>query len=141
VDALLAALQDPHHWVRAVAAESLGRLGDRRAIHPLLERLKDAQEDRDVRARAAESLGQLEAADAVAPLIAVLNHTVWYVRYQSVIALGRIGDPAAVPALEHTARYDPDHSVRDAARQVLQRIAPADAEDRNSSTTTLQETS
>ena len=122
VDCLLPALQDPHHWVRALAADSLGRLNERRAIGPLLERLNDANEDRDVRARAAESLGRLAATESVEPLIAALNHTVWYVRYQSVIALGRIGDLAAISALEHTARWDPDYSVRDAARQTVQEL-------------------
>lgn len=35
VEPLIDALQDEDEWVRSVAARSLGRLGDRRAVDPL----------------------------------------------------------------------------------------------------------
>ena len=122
VQPLLAALHDGNHLVRSSAAESLGKLGDEQSTVPLIEILKDTQEDRDVRARAAEALGHLKATEAVEPLIAALDDIVWRVRYQAVIALGRIGDPAAKDALTNAAQYDPDPSARAAAQESLKRL-------------------
>ncbi len=49
----------------------LGKLGDKRAVLPLIEALKD--EDEDVRKEAAEALGELEDKRAVVPLIEALK--------------------------------------------------------------------
>ena len=122
VQTLLDVLRDGNHLVRSSAAESLGKLGDGQSTLPLIEILRDTEEDRDVRARAAEALGRLEAAEAVQPLIAALDDIVWRVRYQAVIALGRIGDPAAKDALSNAAQYDPDPSARAAAQEALKKI-------------------
>ena len=122
VPCLLAALKDDNAMVRAAAAASLGPLGDREAVKPLSKLLGDVQEDRDVRSRAAESLGQLRAEEAVPALIAALDDTVWHVRLHAVDALGCIGDPQTRSALENTARYDPNFSVRDAAHDALQQM-------------------
>jgi HEAT repeat protein len=119
VPALLKTLRDGNHLVRSSAAESLGKLGDAQAATPLIEILKDTEEDRDVRARAAEALGRLEAREAVQPLIAALDDIVWRTRYQAIVALGRIGDPAAREALSNAAQYDPDYPTRIAAQEAL----------------------
>ena len=57
---LLTALRDPNLVVRTRAAESLGEIGDPAAVTPLIERLGDRAEVRDVRTRAAEALGRLD---------------------------------------------------------------------------------
>ena len=119
---LLNALQDPSHLVRVRAAESLGKIGDERAVKPLVEALNRGEEHPDVRASAAEALGQLKAAEAVEPLTDSLASTVWYVRYQAVVALGRIGHPSARDAVTQVVRYDPDFSVRAVAREVLPKL-------------------
>jgi HEAT repeat protein len=119
---LLSALKDPSHLVRSRAAEALGKVGDNRAVMPLIDVLNDAAEDPDVLSRAAEALGRLRAGEAVEPLMDLLTNMVWYVRYQAVVALGRIGEPAARGALAQAIRYDPDFSVRAAARQSLQQL-------------------
>jgi len=124
VSCLLAALQDENAMVCAAAAAALGRIGDRSAVAPLVELLRDTQEDRDVRSRAAEALGQLHAAEAVPALTAALNDTVWHVRLHAANALGTIVAPEARTALENAARYDPDFTVRQAALAALQQTEP-----------------
>jgi HEAT repeat protein len=119
---LLEALQDGNHLVRSRAAEALGKIGGAAAVGPLIAIMKKPQEDRDVRARAAEALGRLRSAEAVEPLTQALNDIVWRVRYQAVIALGLIADPAAETALVDAARYDPDFRVREAAQSALQQL-------------------
>jgi HEAT repeat protein len=119
---LLTALEDPNYLVRSRAAEALGNIGDDRAVRPLMDALKRGAEYPEVRSRAAEALGQLKATEAVEPLTESLTGMVWNVRYQAVIALGRIGDPAARDAVEQVVRYDPNFSVRAVAREALQEL-------------------
>jgi hypothetical protein len=54
VNAMIGAANDPEPTVRASAVKSLGTIGDRRALMPLVTRLKD--EVRTVRSAAAEAL-------------------------------------------------------------------------------------
>jgi hypothetical protein len=54
VNALIGAINDPEPTVRAVAVRSLGAIGDRRAIMPVVSRLRD--KIRVVRVSAAEAL-------------------------------------------------------------------------------------
>jgi HEAT repeat protein len=124
---LLAALQDGNFLVRSRAAESLGKLDDRQAAGPLIAVLRNPAEDREVRSAAAEALGRLQAPEAVEALIGALNDIAWHVRYQALVALGRIADPASREALEQAARYDPELSNRAVARESLERL-PAGAE-------------
>jgi HEAT repeat protein len=119
---LLDVLQDGNHLVRSEAAESLGKLGSPEAVDPLIAIIRKPQEDRDVRARAAQALGRLQARQAVEPLVQALDDIVWRVRYQAVVALGRIGDPSARAALAEAARYDPDFGVRQVAQEALQQL-------------------
>ncbi|MFW6107878.1 MAG: HEAT repeat domain-containing protein, partial [bacterium] len=66
VDRQIELLKTGNDWARAVAAGSLGELGDRRAVGPLIKALVD----RTVRVRvaAAASLARLGDARAVGPL-------------------------------------------------------------------------
>ena len=62
--------EGPETGVRAGAAESLGKLGDKTAVQPLIAALKD---DKEVRSYAAESLGELGDKAAVQSLIPALK--------------------------------------------------------------------
>ncbi len=84
----------------AKIAESLGQLGDAKAAQALL-RLARAQE-MTVRLAAVQSLGQLRAAEAVPELSHIIDGDAPpLVVKKAVMALGQIGDPAGIPALQH----------------------------------------
>jgi HEAT repeat protein len=83
--------------VRAIAAATLGNIGDAKAVDPLIEALKDA--DDDVRERAAEALGKIGDAKAVDPLIEALKDASGEVRWRAARALVEIGDAKAVDPL------------------------------------------
>jgi len=120
---LLDALNDADRRVRSRAAEALGNIGGSDAVEPLIEALEKDGEDWEVRASVAEALGMLKDARATPSLVASLVDMVSHVRYQAAVALGEIGGgPDVVAALESTAQYDADLTVRDAARQSLQKI-------------------
>ena len=120
-----AALADPHPGVREVAALTLGRLGDGRSVEALvselrsphgstgciLEALREAGHPRAVPALAAhvrsssgarsetaiEALGETRSTDAVPVLVECLSNP--GIAQNACLALGKMGDPAAVPAL------------------------------------------
>ncbi len=76
---------------------ALGRLGDGRAVEPLLACLDDV--NANVRAAPAEALGRLGDERAVAPLIACSRDGGRDLREAAVIALGRLGTPQALTVL------------------------------------------
>ncbi len=86
--------------LRACVADALGRLGDIRAVEPLIRVFGDV--DEDVRSSAAASLGQIGDVRAVEPLVHALDDKHWVVRRSAVFALGQIGDARAVEPLIRT---------------------------------------
>ena len=81
---------------RQHAVESLGALGDVRAVAPLLLVLQDRGEESEVRAASAEALGKLGDLRAVEGLLraATDRKEKWSVREQARAALLRLGAPA-----------------------------------------------
>ena len=88
------------HWIehlgneawdmRIAACTELGRLGDKRAVPPLIERLAD--EAWDVRIAASTALGRLGDKRAVPPLIGQLGTEVWDIRNAAGAALAQLGE-------------------------------------------------
>ena len=117
--ALVDALKDTSWQVREEAATTLGKLGDRAAIHPLVEAMDDPYWQ--VRLKATRSLGKLKAAEAMEVLTQTLSHAVSNLRKEVAIALGEIGNLAAVPYLEE-ALNDPDPDVRKMCRLALSQL-------------------
>ena len=68
---MISALGDKERYVRRAAAEALGKLGDVRAVEPLISVLGDI--DADACRMAAESLGKFGDKRAVGPLITALE--------------------------------------------------------------------
>ena len=100
-------MEDVFIPVQERAAEALGKLGDARAVEPLLARLEDEYEW--VRERAAEALGKLGDVRAVEPLLARLEDEERLVRdraHKSLIAIlnhnAPSPEPAAVPCEPQT---------------------------------------
>lgn len=85
----------------AKIAAALGNIGDPRA-GPALLRLARASDD-SVRLAAVEALGQVRSRDAVAELSHLVDDPAAppILTKKAIVSLGEIGDPSAIPALEH----------------------------------------
>jgi len=138
-------LGDEDAGVRRRATEALGRLGDGRAVRPLIAALRDrdkevrravtkslkwfdeaipslttalGNDNRDIRQVAAEALGQLGNARAVEPLVAALQEELdWGMRRAVIRALGLIWGLKEVIDLG-----DEDADVRCRAAEALGRL-------------------
>jgi HEAT repeat protein len=96
-DAHIASLTAPGWKARWQAAQTLGELGDPRAVQPLIKTLGD--DNQWVRIVTAEALGLIGDQKAIPALISGLDDENIWVRRASVVALGQIGDPRAIPPL------------------------------------------
>ncbi len=177
VDELIRQLQSGNRDERREAAIELGKLGDPKAVRPLLGIVRNSYEDIDVRIAATRSVAKIGDLNAIPDLLDVygvcteklekpillaigqilgrtspdddnsreiysralntLIHLVQddrsnlplRVRYDmsdraeaAAEALGRTGDPKAIPVLITALQSHPDMSVRKAARESLQRF-------------------
>jgi HEAT repeat protein len=144
--ALLKALEHENHRVRRVAAESLGRLGNVRAVDSLAVALRDEDkqvyysaavalaklgeaglnalvlalrdENSRVQITALETLGRFGHAQSVEPMAGMLKAENPEVRTAAANALGKLGYKAAVEPLV-ISLHDKDRGVRFAAATAL----------------------
>ena len=90
-------------YVPAIAATALGKIGDERAVEPLIKALTDtetlSERSQSVRCTAAWALGEIGGDRAIEALIKVLVDYRNEVRASAAIALGKIGDKRAVEPL------------------------------------------
>jgi HEAT repeat protein len=128
-------LNDKETGVRAAAAVALGEIGDDSAVQSLSQILSGQSEKKKkskgasnefVMRAAARSLGQIKSRSGVSVLIATLTNDANEndVRREAATALGLIGDPAAVPALQ-AAFTSKDPYLSEAARDALRRLRAA----------------
>jgi len=115
VEGLISALKDKDPMVRGDAAEALGKIGDSRAVEPLIEVLNDI-----VEFIAIESLRKI-GEPAVEPLIKALKNKDTLIRSGAVRALGEIRDKRAIEPLTEALKYG-DMFVRSAAVGALEKI-------------------
>lgn len=94
VTPLITALRDKDEMVRAWAAHRLGEIGDKRAVKPLINAIKDKRVGVD----AARALGEI-GEPAVGHLITALRDKDEDMRLLAAIALGQIGEPAVTPLI------------------------------------------
>ena len=126
--ALLDALRDAAWRVREESASTLGKL---RALAPeanVSQALVDALADGywQVRLQAARALGRWRAVHAVDALAALFAHPISNLRKEAALALGEIGQAAALPTLRN-AQSDGDPEVVKAVRIALAQIEGARA--------------
>lgn len=106
--------------IRERAAALVAHLANRTALPSLLRLLETEQ------VPAINALAQLADSSAVEPLIQVARQRAPYQRDVVISALGRIGDPAAVPALLQMLEEAPSRSCKNAFEKALIAIgAPA----------------
>jgi hypothetical protein len=114
--------------MRQTAARMLGRIGDRRAVAPLLAVLRDRAANRQVRVQAAQSLGMLKAPEAYEPLLQVLEDRddIGAVRGSSMEALLRL-DARRAYGRALSALDDADPTVRGLVARGLRTYGDAQA--------------
>ncbi|HLQ68241.1 MAG TPA: M56 family metallopeptidase [Gemmatimonadales bacterium] len=117
--ALIGRLKDENAGVRRAAVQSLGHLGDLRAVQPLIAVLADS--DADVRAAAADALGDLEDPRAIGPIAALLRDPVADVKHNALGALSR-WDRGVPTASVAALLDDPDAGVRHEAVDLLDHL-------------------
>jgi HEAT repeat protein len=111
-----------HSVVRAAAAESLGQLGDTRAVDALIYAIRDPMAEAS--AEAVRALATLNDRRAVSPLIDIVRNSWGFflpiVRRAAVLALAKLGGPEATAELrEVAANNGEDPIIRQAAQQAI----------------------
>ena len=95
-DSLISALRNGDINARREAAQALINIGDT---------------DRD-----------LATSEDLAPLLEALNDSEDDVRYFSTVALGKLGDAAALPKLKEIEQHDASELVRQGAKTAIERL-------------------
>lgn len=125
--------RDKKPSVRAAAAIALGEIGDAAAVSALTQiiagggskkqKSKGDEEEFVVRS-AVRSLGQIGSRTAVSVLIGALENESNSIdtRREAAIALGRLGDTAALPALNAAFQANADPYLSEAARIAVRQI-------------------
>jgi len=111
-----------HHPIPSVppmAAEALGKIGDKRAVEPLIDILKTSR-DPGLLEAAAEALGNLKDSRAVPALARLMKEATIPVRLKAVAALGKIDGIEAREMLKDIMASDPSRSARNEAQKVLE---------------------
>ena len=134
VTPLINALTDNNSTVRRFAISSLGRIRDPRAIDVLIPFLQD--EEVDMRCAAVVALGELglgEERFSTPPvqIIEALMSSIWdtdrAVCSAAVVALGRIGNPHAISALNELAEATESEWIRRYISEALHQIEEQNA--------------
>src|SRR5262249_33686103 len=100
--------------LRALAAIGLGLAHDKRAILPLDEVARSVDAGNAARAAAAFALGELGAHEATGVLMSLAQGTEVLPRQAALLALGRLGGPAA-PSIIADGVLAADPAVRESA--------------------------
>ncbi|MGA1473835.1 MAG: HEAT repeat domain-containing protein [Prochlorothrix sp.] len=121
VDLLIGAAQDDDAAVRAIAMEALAGFLEDRIAPVFVQGLKDVSAQ--VRQRAIAGVGLRATASEVPQLLQALQPLLWDVNLgvacQAAIALGRLGQPAAVSMLVEVLEQPTAPALQDAALQSL----------------------
>lgn len=117
-------LRDDDGHIRSIAAAGLARIGDLKAIKPIMDLLADPYED--VQENAVEALSFLGSWLSVGELISMLRESNPLLRKNAALLLGRIAAREAVPALGF-AMKDGNVDVRKACVEALSLLKTEDS--------------
>ncbi len=141
VEPLIARLRDEDEDVVIDAVTSLGQLKNVHAV-PALLKSYDSDPSGDVKVAAVEALGMIGGMEVIDPLIDVVRGREedsewamddewddwWDAQLKAVEALGRLGDPKAVGALEEALDDEDSQDLSDAGFRALAGMGYAGAE-------------
>ena len=118
-DKLMKLVEDPQgsKTTRMVASESLGKIGDPRAIKSLV--IAANGDDVNVKASAVAALGHFKGGEADKAILGSLRDAAVLVRIAGCKALAARKLDEAVPALVYKANYDPEKAVKIEAFKAL----------------------
>lgn len=120
---LIQLIQDPNEQVRKNVPWALGEIGvaSKENVLSLIELLSHPEEY--VRISAIEAIGALKIKDqtTVETLLPFLKLPSVEIRKVTVIALGKMGDPAAIPALSRTLN-DEEEEIRNQSTEAIQKL-------------------
>ena len=111
-------LDDDDWWLRMIAADSLARIGDARAVRPLIA----ASEDPDCAIACIEALGRIGDPSALDALVAHLSRPEIEIRAEALSAIEAIGHRDVVAALGACADQDPASAIRTRAAQAAEKL-------------------
>ncbi|MCG9127367.1 HEAT repeat domain-containing protein [Candidatus Poribacteria bacterium] len=129
VEPLIAVLTDENPSVRKFAISSLGKIGDSRAVDVIIPFLQD--EEVDMRCTTVVALGELGLQDkrdlyssqnVIDALISSVRDMDRSVCSAAVVALGRIGNPQAISALNELAESTESEWIRRYISEALHQI-------------------
>ncbi len=126
IDEALLQLQDSDENIRSQAALSLGWMGEKEVVNPLIHILLNDDSEK-VRANAAMSLGQLGFEEAIDSLIKSLKDEDYSVRGMSIYSLGLMKATSALKPLIKVLKNDPDREARIAAAESLAQLGKEEA--------------
>jgi HEAT repeat protein len=129
IEYLVAAASDPDMRIRIKAIDTLGQIKAKDATPPLVQQLFMRDTDLGTKQRILACLGKIGDTTATGPIMDFLARDIDPgLRGNAIFALGDIGDPQAIPALEAIAR-DGDPLLRgvaaDSVRKIRERPAPS----------------
>ena len=126
-DELLKALEHPVGDEDLDAMDALATMGDQRASGPVLRRLRSMDDSTGILEwqYVIDVLGRLKVPEAVDLLVDELDSK--YLSEEAATALGRIGDPRAVPALAALLEQMPSDPVGEATLEALTKIGTPEA--------------
>ena len=112
-------LKDDDWWLRMIAAETLGKIRDKRAVGALVE----AMQDGDAAMACIEALARIGDERSLPHICTQLARPEAEIRVEALMAIARFADVRAAPVVEACARQDPSQAVRARAEKVLQQLS------------------
>lgn len=132
VPQLIAALTDKDGYVRSAAAEALGKIGDARAVDPLIaamqyrdEQVYEDAEDAEARLNAALALGKIGDLRVVSELLDAASGGDLQLASYAIDALGMLGDARAIPTLIDALQIHDQDVPKSACNALIRMATPA----------------
>jgi len=116
-------LTSPDSFRRWEAVYCLGMVHNEDSVPLLLNIVSDPNEDLRLRQEAINTLGKIGDIRALPVLLDALKDPEPGIRWRAAMALARIGDPSAIPAIEEALAQEEDAFVIEQMKEALERLS------------------